>query len=437
MKLKRLILKNFRCFECLDIDFHEKITIIVGNNGTGKTSIMEGAAIAIGTMFSSYDGLKGLKINKTDAHLKSYMLGSMEDIQPQYPVEVLAEGDNHGEVLEWKRSLQGEKGATTSRGARALIDVTKGYQDRLRIGDETLILPILAYYSTRRLWNYQKEKNVDDTRMNTRTNGYVDSMDGTSDLRMMMGWFKKMTILKYQRQEQGIMEPIPELEAVFGAMEECYRRISGCSEVKVQYNMNTNELDLHYRGKDGLRMRIPLSQMSDGYKSTISLIADIAYRMAVLNPQLFGDAIRETDGIVLIDEIDLHLHPAWQHRILGDLQEIFPKVQFIVTTHAPAVIGCAKSENLAILEDDEIVGVDAQIYGNDANSILNEIMGVSERNPEVADLFAQFQRHLDAREYDQADEVLEAIDEKRGYHDREVAGCRVKLKMERIRGGRV
>ena len=82
-------------------------------------------------------------------------------------------------------------------------------------------------------------------------------------------------------------------------------------------------------------MRIPVNQLSDGYKSTMSLVADIAYRMAVLNPQLLGDVCNETDGIVLIDEVDLHLHPKWQQRILGDLTEIFPKVQFIISTHAP------------------------------------------------------------------------------------------------------
>lgn len=437
MKLKKLTLKNFRCFEELEIDFHNKMTIIVGNNGTGKTSIMEGAAIAIGSMFEGYDGLSGLKINSTDAHLKAYSIGSITDVQAQFPVEVVAEGENNGEDVEWKRSLEGEKGSTTKRGIRALNMISRGYQDRLRLGDESLILPILAYYSTRRLWNYQKERKLDTVKVNTRTNGYVDSMDGTADLKMMLGWFRNMTILKYQRQEQGNMEPIPELEAVLGAMEKCYRRITACQDVKMQYNLNTNEMDIFYTSKDGMKMRIPLSHMSDGYKSTISLIADIAYRMAVLNPQLLGDAVKKTDGIVLIDEIDLHLHPAWQQRILDDLQEIFPEVQFVVTTHAPAVIGCAKSENLAILQDDEIFGVESQIYGNDTNSILNEIMGVTERNPEVAGMFERFHELLNEKQFDEAEEILGKIDEKRGFHDKEVASSRVKLKMERIRGGRL
>ena len=183
-------------------------------------------------------------------------------------------------------------------------------------------------------------------------------------------------------------------------------------------------------------MNIPLSQMSDGYKSTISLVADIAYRMAILNPQLEANVLKDTDGVVLIDEVDLHLHPAWQHRILSDLMCIFPKIQFIVTTHAPAVISSAKSENLVILENYEVMGANSEIYGNDINSILKSVMGVSDRNPVIAELFDKFYSLLNDVQYDEAEKILDKIDEQRDYHDKEAAADRVKLKLERIRGGR-
>ena len=164
-------------------------------------------------------------------------------------------------------------------------------------------------------------------------------------------------------------------------------------------------------------MTIPLSQMSAGYKSTISLVADIAYRMAILNPQLGTAVLRDTDGIVLIDEVDLHLHPAWQHRILSDLREIFPRVQFVVTTHAPAVISSVKSENLVVLDDYEVRDVTSEIYGNDINSILTGVMGVSDRNPKIAKLFDQFYSFLNNGQYDEAEDILDEIDQQREYHD--------------------
>ena len=170
-------------------------------------------------------------------------------------------------------------------------------------------------------------------------------------------------------------------------------------------------------------------------KGTIGLIADIAYRMAALNPQLLDQVLTKTDGVVLIDEIDLHLHPQWQKLILRDLTEIFPKVQFIVTTHAPAVINSAYSENLVILKDSQIMSAGSQVYGKDVKSVLTEIMGVDDRPNQVSQMFKAFYAALDDRDFDNAEYVLNQLDELREYHDAEVASCRVKLKMEKIRGG--
>lgn len=434
MIIKSIGLKNYRCFEDIEIDFHEKLTVIVGDNGSGKTSILEGLAVSLGTMFMGLDGRAGVSINKKDVRLKAYSMGESEDVQPQYPVEVTAIGDIDGKTITWKRSLTGENGRTIVKDAKAMIDAAKGYQKRLRDGDATLVLPIIAYYGTGRLWDYHREKKADTFKDNTKTNGYIDSLDGTANIKLMMNWFKKKTLQRIQKRSEGLREFV-ELLVVYRAMKMCCERITGYQGVDFGYNLDTNEIECYYINEDNLQMSIPLSQMSDGYKSTISLIADIAYRMAVLNPQMGIDVIDKTDGVILIDEVDLHLHPAWQHRILGDLQEIFPRVQFIVTTHAPAVISSAKSENLVILKDYEVLDADAEIYGNDVNSILKDIMGVSERNPVIASLFSQFYSLLNDGQYDEAEKILDEIDGQRDYHDKEVAADRVKLKLERIRGG--
>lgn len=436
MYLKKLNLHNFKCFVDIDIDFDEKLTVIVGSNGAGKTSILESAAIAVSTMFMAMDGVSSKTIDKTQAHLKAYTIGSTSDVQSQYPVTIVADAIVNQNLIHWERSLNTAKGSTTYGGAREMIDFSNKCMDRLRSGDQTLILPILAYYGTSRLWDYHREKQSDIFGTNNRVNGYLDSVDGTANIKLMMNWFRKMTVQKYQNQEVGL-GAVPELEVVFAAMEKCYKRIAKHDYVKIQYNMGTEELDVFYRDHEGTIMRIPVNQLSDGYKSTISLVADIAYRMAVLNPQLLGEVCNETDGIVLIDEVDLHLHPEWQQRILSDLAAIFPKVQFIVTTHAVPVISSVKSENLRILKDYQIQMVQAQIFGNDANSIYNQIMDVSERDPDTAKLFREFDQLLVAREFDAAEKKLEIIDEIRGGHDKEVSKNRVKLKLERIRGGNV
>lgn len=434
MIIKNIALKNYRCFEDIKVNFHDKLTVIVGDNGSGKTSILEAITVSLGTMLIGLDGQVGVSINKKDARLKAYSMGESEDVQSQYPVEITAIGDIDGQAIEWKRSLNGENGRTIVKDAKDMTDIARGYQERMRDGDAALVLPIVAYYGTGRLWDYHREKKADTFKNNTKTNGYIDSLDGTANIKLMMNWFKKKTIQRMQKKSEGLREFV-ELLVVYRAMAKCYERITGRHGVAFDYNLDTNEIEFCYINEDGLQMSIPLSQMSDGYKSTISLIADIAYRMVVLNPQLGIDVIDKTDGVILIDEVDLHLHPAWQHRILGDLQEIFPRVQFIVTTHAPAVISSAKSENLVILKNDEVLDASSEIYGNDVNSILKDIMGVSERNPAIADLFSRFYSLLNNGQYDDAEKILDEIDGQRDYHDKEVAADRVKLKLERIRGG--
>lgn len=430
MYLEKISLKNFKCFENLDMDFHKKLTVLVGVNGAGKTSILEAIAIAVSTMFAPLDGPKGTGIDKTQAHLKAYAIGSTNDVQAQYPVSISAVSIIDGREVKWTRCLNTANGSTTIKEAKEMIAVAADYQKRLRDGDTTLLLPILAYYGTGRLWDYHREKQTDIFEASTRTNGYIDSTCGTANIKLMMNWFAKMTVQKYQNQENGL-GAIPELEAVFAAMERCYSQITGIDDVKIQYHMGTRELEVFYTDETGQRMRMPVNQLSDGYKSTISLVADIAYRMAVLNPQCLGNVCSETDGIVLIDEIDLHLHPSWQQRVLEDLTRIFPKVQFIVTTHAPEIINSVLKENVVVIENNLAIPAPAETYGKDANGILRSIMRVKERPELIMEKFDEFYHAIDVERYTEAEQILEYLENAIG-EDPELASMRVQLDLEQL-----
>ena len=430
MNLEKLQLHNFRCFEDLEITFHDKLTVVVGANGAGKTTILEAAAIAIGTLLYSLNGVSNYGFKKTDAHNKYFKMGSVVDVQSQYPVEVSAQGTVEGQSIIWKRTLNGENGKTTVIDAKDMTLISEQYQNRMMKGDLSLRMPIVAYYGAGRLWDYHREKKIDTFRKSNRSNGYIDCLDGTANVKLMLNWFKNMAYADGQ-----IQKPSAEFAAVRGAMEKCFALMTGIDDVHVQFNPFTAEIEISYiDGKESAR--IPLNQMSDGYKGTISLIADIAYRMAILNPGFSDNVINETQGVILIDEVDLHLHPAWQQRIINDLTSIFPKVQFIVSTHASAVINSVKSENLLILKNQQVYQSDNQVYGKDVKSVLNEIMGVSERPPEIKKLFSEFYEKLNDKDFDEAEKILDQLDKIREYHDPELAGARVKLKLERIRGER-
>lgn len=437
MYLEKLKLHNFRCYEKLEIDFNRQLTVLVGKNGSGKTTVLEAIAIALGTWFVGFNIVNAKGINKrTDPLRKAYQIGATDDVQTQFPVEIEAWGkieESKDQILHWKRELYTPTGTMTTKDAKEIVEYAAEYQKAISEGRTDIYLPMVAYYGTGRLWDYHRQKRTDVFKVSSRTNGYIDCLDGTANVKLMMDWFQIMTINKYQRQEENL-ESNPELDTVYLAMEKCLTNLSGYSDVKIRYNMGTQELDVYYSEQDKQRMRIPLNQLSDGYKGMISLVADIAYRMATLNPQLGTEVLSKGDGVVLIDEVDLHLHPAWQQKVINNLMNIFPKVQFIVSTHAPAIISSVKTDKLRILSNKEVCMTANQVYGKDVNSVMKEIMGVNDRPDQFVELFEKFYRLLSEKKYDEAGAVLDKLDEDRGYHDPEIAKCRVKLKLERMRG---
>ena len=411
--------------------------MLVGKNGSGKTTVLEAIAIALGTWFVGFNIVNAKGINKrTDPLRKAYQIGATDDVQTQFPVEIEAWGkieESKDQILHWKRELYTPTGTMTTKDAKEIVEYAAEYQKAISEGRTDIYLPMVAYYGTGRLWDYHRQKRNDVFKVSSRTNGYIDCLDGTANVKLMMDWFQIMTINKYQRQEENL-ESNPELDTVYLAMEKCLTNLSGYSDVKIRYNMGTQELDVYYSEQDKQRMRIPLNQLSDGYKGMISLVADIAYRMATLNPQLGTEVLSKGDGVVLIDEVDLHLHPAWQQKVIDNLMNIFPKVQFIVSTHAPAIISSVKTDKLRILSNKEVCMTANQVYGKDVNSVMKEIMGVNDRPDQFVELFEKFYRLLSEKKYDDAGAVLDKLDEERGYHDPEIAKCRVKLKLERMRG---
>lgn len=190
---------------------------------------------------------------------------------------------------------------------------------------------------------------------------------------------------------------------------------------------------IQYTDPDGVRKRSPMDNLSDGYKNTLSMIADIAYRMSILNPQLLDCVLSDTPGVVLIDEVDLHLHPVWQQRILRDLQSVFPSVQFIVSTHAPSVISSVKRENLLILGDNGAsFQPNTEIYGSDTNSILTSVMAADERPVEIKSQFAAYHAAIDAENWDEAECILDGLEQQIGTADPELTSARITLDLEKM-----
>ena len=363
MFIRELYLKNFRGFEEKTFRFDTMFSVFAGENGSSKTAILEGICVALGGWlfgFGDLDGNDKRNIYKKDIRKISAKVSSA--MLPQTPVEVKCTAEIKNQTIEWTRSLTQEGGHTTYGGLRDVNNITYGINSKIYQAEDTdVILPIVAYYSAARLWSepivrsraYEKEK--------IRLKGYSRALSFEQSIHKAM---KYLDILAHRATKDS--EDKAEFNAVMEAIKKCLGSIS--LGVKIDYDIKSAEIVVVH--KDGLKLNF--SQLSDGYRCMISLITDIAYKMSILNPQLKERAITETPGVVLIDEIDLHLHPNWQRVVVKDLKNIFPKVQFIATTHSPFII--QSLDNGELISFDK--AIETEYSGESIEDIAEEVMGV-------------------------------------------------------------
>lgn len=437
MKLNKIKVFNYRCFKEAEIEFDDHITLIVGKNGAGKTAILDAVAISVSTFLLGMDKGVSRNILKGDARYEFHDLNGTIDPQHQFPVKIESIGSCLDQKnVKWIRSLNSEKGKTTIKEAGELINIAKKAQSQIMTGDKTLVLPLISYYGTGRLYAQKKEKrNLKSLMEFKRQVGYEGCMAAESNEKLMLNWFQMQTMKSLQTQQKtGILERPLLLKTVEKAICRSFERISGARDASIFFELDTHRLTLEFKGIDGSMQKFAMDEMSDGYKNTLSMIGDIAYRMAVLNPALGDEVLEKTPGIVLIDEIDLHLHPQWQQTILEDLQAVFPKIQFIVSSHAPEVINSVPQNQVRILDGEEIYMPATQTYGRDANSILREVMEVSERPLEIKQQMELFYKYMDENDYQKAEQILTNIESIVGETDPEIAAARTSLELEKILG---
>lgn len=422
LQIKKLKITNFRKFESYSIEFDRQLTVLVGDNGTGKSTLIDAANISLGTLFQKIDIAKAPTIAPDDSHGAVIKQGDMFDVQSQYPVSVEASGLVLGEEVSWLRSLKSAKGRTTQTDAAPIIEAGSRLQKLVTNGNE-VVLPVLARYGTDRLWKQALSK---DNSAPNRTRGYEDALQASANEARMNAWFRSQSIWEWQNKRESAL-----FSTVKMALATCFDAAATTKGAMVDFDAELNQLVFTYTTVGGVYHRDRMHSMSDGYRGTLSLFADIAYRMATLNPAL-GSSVLETPGVVMIDEIDLHLHPRWQARILEDLVRIFPNVQFIVTTHSPVVVASVPRGNIRILGEDTATVPAMETRGRDAGDILNTVLGAFSRPEEAARLFDLFNCAVDEERFGDARLALQKLEEFVGMDDPDVVAAKTTLELEEL-----
>ncbi len=361
MILKSLELKNFRLFTEFTIDFHPELTVIVAPNGGGKTAILDAIKISMGPFLSAFPTGKGCGIENEDIHLVK-TLPEIGRMATTLPVTIKAKGrlksDNRLNRV-WMREKTSEKGKTTVKDAKALSNFGRALKAKEGQTEPFENWPVLAYYGTGRLWNKLKltDRKLFKSGFYSRAAGYLDCMQPASSYKFFLDWLGYATRADNQAKlraiEQGRSVSQQDLNLISGPFSILLRAVdqavgtvlkpSGWANLRFLETLGAATVEHPDHGV------LAVDQMSDGIRNTIALTADIAWRCVQLNAHLGEAAVKETEGIVLIDEVDMHLHPEWQQLIVGSLREAFPRIQFIVTTHSPQVLTTVNAESVRII----------------------------------------------------------------------------------------
>lgn len=423
MYLNNVHISNYRCIENLQIEFRPGTNIILGDNGVGKTSILS----AIATGLSGYlEGVKGItprNIMVGDIRFRMKALGgasaAMEFLTP---VEISCNASYEQEHFSWVRSRKDE--SSESRTKTYIRDIASATSIKHFAQDITNnfdgMLPILRYLGTARTNpSVVKASTKSSDAVNDRRCGYLGCLHSAIDWNLIKNWCLKMEMEHFFQQA-----PMPEYEAFKNMVSNVMMVINELDHrPKIYYSQRFGEII--YQEYDN---PTPITYLSAGYQSILRMVMDIAFRIATLNPQ-HGEKMNKTPGIVLIDELDMALHPKWQWTVLRALRETFPNIQFIVATHSPILISSCKDEYLIHIDNDHQITYPSAAYGYSVDDVVKFVQG-SYRIPKMAqDLYDQFEDAINEDDIPTARRILDEMIAEYGADNTEVKTAMTELSM--------
>jgi predicted ATP-binding protein involved in virulence len=410
MHIKSITLKNYRLFRDFTCDFDPGMTVLVADNGGGKTTILDAIRTALVVYLAEFGSTDAVAKTLKSANLKESDVftfvknGDLGQRQVHFPadIEVAARLDDSESEIKW-HLIRSRTSAQQMGGCDKLRKYAANLQIAYLEGSFEQNWPLIAAYGTSRLWaqkappdNLQFADGFDQ-----RHAAYEDCIESASSYKLVLEWLRFAAKTDFAEKmkfaDTNPSASIAQLQAFRGpfssmlnAVQQAMNTVLAPTGWRKLYYSETYKDALVEHDEFGTQ---PVSQLSDGIRNSIALVADLAYRAVQLNPHLGEGAALESSGIVLIDEVDMHLHPSWQQTILISLREAFPKIQFIVTTHSPQVLSTVKRENIRHIgknRNNELIASPplAMTYGEPSGDVLQAVMFVDQQPPvpEKADL---------------------------------------------------
>ena len=365
MKIQRLHLKNFRNVADETYTFDPHFTVIIGINGKGKSTWLNALRVACGAYLLSIPDAKSRHIEPNEIRFASE--GTFVSSQTPVLVEAVGTFVDLKKPIEWRRRIPSGKIKTTSSNedVGAIRDLGKMKYDAMLKGSDALDLPVIAYFGTSRAYGAARNRNL-DTRIRRQIfkDGYHSWFEMRSTSYQYNSWLMSYDLMVKEGKEY------PESKAAFFQA----LRIANPFIKDIEFSGTGLWLKVEMDGYTS--ETLPISLHSDGITSFTEMAAELAYRCIVLNGYKRNKSITDTQGVVMIDELDLHLHPNWQRHVVQDLKNAFPGIQFVATTHSPFIVQSLKREELINLDNLEGLETNPRNFG--VEDVAEVEMGVKD-----------------------------------------------------------
>lgn len=418
MYFERTEIQNFKGVEKMKLEFSSGVNLLIGDNGVGKTTVLETLALSVQTYFSRMNDITKKGITQKDVRFTSSLVGDASQHRMYYtPTTIKSTVELGGVEYSSEISREDETNATRTK----YVGKELAAAGRELLNSQTEILPVICYFSTSRVVDTQKAStsSVGKNKLNDRRCGYMDCLNATLDRKALTDWAFKMAMAEYKK---GML--IAEYEAFKKAVGTFMQKMNDLDEISlVEYTRDFEDITYTENGKTML-----VNYLSAGYQSLLWMLMEISFRIALLNPEMSDYS--QAEGIVLIDEIDMHLHPRWQWKILDALHSSFPKVQFIAATHSPIIISSFRDAKLLSIGQngvEELSGAyaysidDVVAYKQGSSSIPQELW---QRKKEFEDAFYQ-------RDKQNSQKALDGMKELFGEDNTEVKRAEAKMRMRK------
>lgn len=407
MKIQKLELTDFRGFKGkVTIDFPDDLAVFVGINGSGKSSVLDGVAFLMGQYIFDTTGVSNkiiniekedININSTETLIQIWIERNRDEFHPNFHPRF------HWAFL---KSFSEEK----RMWHFSLESFGREFQKVVN-ENEMKNIPLIVYYSTTRIFSQNGTTNTSQQFIAPQAEAYDKAFNKNVEFSSFIHWFIEESNIENQIkiQQKNFDATNSKLDAIRTALTLFlqnfpYARFKnprvGISKMSAKKSKKQTLLI------DKNDEELELAQLSDGEKGALLLVFDIAYRLSIANPSLENPL--QGKGVVMIDEIDLHLHPSWQKSIIKCLRATFPNIQFIVTTHSPLVINHVKKENIFLLENNTCTPLKDKLpqlntYGAEVEEILKVVQQTPELLPQ--DVTKQLDLYFDLIDNNQIEEA--------------------------------